>query len=148
MKKYCLLLLIICCCHVATASQNTATGIDFFFFKATNENPLKKIIKRIARANVYDATPVAGNHKVVSEQENNYQDLLNTATPEQLTELATDDKNAVVRLYAFRALMEKVKKAPANVYEQFMNDTTPIKVINGNSSEMKSLNSISNGFLY
>lgn len=148
MKKYCLLILIVSCCHIAIASPNTVTGNKVFSAKPANKNPLKEIVKKIAKANVYDVTPVASNHKIVSEQENNYRDLLNTATPEQLTELATDNKNAVVRLYAFRALMEKVKTAPVNVYNQFKNDTTTIKVINGKTIERKPLNTISNGFLY
>lgn len=148
MKKYCILLLIICCNHVTRASSNTVGGNKFFTSKTTNENPLKKIVRKIAKANVFDATPIANNGKVISEQEINYRDLLNTASPEQLIDLATNDKNAVVRLYAFRALMEKVKSAPDNLYQQFKNDNTGIKVINGKISERKPLSAISNGFLY
>ena len=149
MKKYCLLLLFICCCHHATiAYPYTITGYEFSFHKPADGNPLKKIVKEIAKTNLYDATRTTENKNAVSKQETNYQKLLNRATPEQLTELATNSKNAVVRLYAFRALMEKVKSASENVYNQFTNDNTLIKVINGNTAEMKPLNTISNGFLH
>ena len=148
MKKYSLLLLIICCFHAKTAYPYTITDNEFFSYKPIDGNPLKKIVKEIAKYNFYDATRAKDNNQVVSKQETNYQELLNTATPEQLTELATNSKNAVVRLYAFRALMEKVKSTSENVYNQFTNDKTLIKVINGENSEMKPLNTISNGFLY
>ena len=148
MKKFCILLLIICCNHVTIASSNTVYGNNIFNHKTTNENPIKKIVRKIAKANVFDITPIANKGKVISEQEINYRDLLNTASPEQLIDLATNDKNGVVRLYAFRALMEKVKSAPDNLYQQFKNDNTSIKVINGNISERKPLSALSNGFLY
>ena len=105
-------------------------------------------MRRIAKANAYVVTSLNNNNKAVSDQELNYRDLLKVASPEELSDLAASDKNAIVRLYAFKALMETVKDAPKNIFEQFMNDATLIKVINGSRSEMKPLNSISNGFLY
>ncbi len=148
MKKCFFLFCIISCFHFTIASPNGYRYQDFLHNNTTNSNPLKKIIKQLAKANVFDATPLRVNSKVVSEQEAHYKELLSIASPDQLTELATNNKNPIVRLYAFRALMEKVKDAPGNVLQQFMNDTTPIRIINGNSSEMKPMNTISNGFLY
>jgi hypothetical protein len=147
MKKYFFLLFFCGALHsINSAWANSLNG--FLFYKTKNENPLKKIVKEIAKANVYDATPFMNIAKTVSGQEALYKELLNTATPDELTELATKNKNAVVRLYAFRALMEKVKTAPAILFMQFKNDTTPVKVVNGKSTEMKPMNTISNGFLY
>ena len=148
MKKYFFLFFIISCFHFSIASPNGSRFQNISLNKTTNANPLKKLIKQLAKANVFDATPLRVSNKVVSEQESLYKELINLATPDQLTEMATSNKNGVVRLYAFRALMEKVKDAPGNVLQQFMNDTTLIRVINGSSSEMKPMNSISNGFLY
>lgn len=119
---------------------------ESLFSTTINENPVKKIVKRIEKENVYVVTPM--NSKNISDQERNYVDLLKTASIEELTQLAAEHKNAVVRLYAFRALMESVKDAPRHIFEQFMNDTTPVKVINETRSETKPLNSIANGFLY
>lgn len=119
---------------------------ESLFFTIINETPVKKIVKRIAKENVYVVTPM--NSKIVSEQELNYGELLKTASIEELTQLAADHRNAVVRLYAFRALMESVKDAPKYIFEKFMNDTTAVKVINGTRTETKPLNSIANGFLY
>ena len=148
MKKYFFLFFIISCFHYTIASPNGYRYQNFLLNKTTNANPLKKLIKQLAKANVFDATPLRVSNKVISEQESLYKELISLATPDQLTELATHNKNAIVRLYAFRALMEKVKDAPGNVIQQFINDTTPIRIINGNSSEMKPMNTISNGFLY
>lgn len=148
MKRYVFLFFIISCFQYTTAFPDGYGVQNFSINKSTNGNPLKKIIRKLTKANVFDATPLRVKNTEVSEQESLYKALRNIATPDQLTELAGNNKNAVVRLYAFRALMEKVKDAPANLLGQFMNDTTPIKVINGTSSEMKPMNSISNGFLY
>lgn len=142
------LLAFIACYHVAEAFSFKKNYHTFTLFTSVNDTPLKKIVRRIAKANVYVVVPLNSNDKSVSDQELNYQDLLKAASPEELSGLAAGDKNAVVRLYAFKALMETVKDAPKNIFEQFMNDTTPVKVINGSRSEMKPLNSISNGFLY
>lgn len=119
---------------------------EILFSTTIQETPVKKIIKRIEKVNMYIVTPV--NSKNISDQERNYVDLLRNASIEELTQLASEHKNAVVRLYAFRALMESVKDAPKHIFEQFMNDTTPVKVIHETRSETKPLNSIANGFLY
>lgn len=142
------LLTFIACYHVSEAFSFKENYHTFPLYTSVNDTPLKKIVRRIAKANVYVVISSHSNDKVVSDQELNYQDLLKAASPEELSGLAAGDKNAVVRLYAFKALMETVKDAPKNIFEQFMNDTTPVKVVNGSRSEMKPLNSISNGFLY
>lgn len=116
------------------------------FFEIINETPVKKIVKRIAKENIYVVTPI--NSKIVSSQEQNYVDLLKIASIEELTQLAAEDKNAIVRLYAFRALMESIKDVPKDIFKQFLNDTTPVKVIEGTRTDTKPLNSIANGFLY
>lgn len=119
---------------------------ELLFSMTIQETSVKKIVKRIEKVNMYVVTPM--NSKNISDQERNYVDLLRTASIEELTQLAADHKSAVVRLYAFRALMESVKDAPKHIFEQFMNDTTLIKVINETRSETKPLNSIAKGFLY
>lgn len=129
-------------CLIHTYSLKKET----LFSPTINETPVKKIVKKIAKANVFVVTPL--NSSNISEQELNYQELLKAASIEELTQLAAQDKNAVVRLYAFRALMESVKDAPPYIFAQFMNDTTSIVVIDGKRSETKPLNTISNGFLY
>lgn len=148
MKKYVFLAFIIYCCCPAIASPNEYTSQNFSVNKPVTGNTLNQIIRKLKKANVFDATPLRVKNPGVSEQESLYKELLSIATPEELTELSVNNKNAVVRLYAFRALMEKMKDAPGNVIQQFMKDTTPIKVVDGNSSTIKPMNSISNGFLY
>lgn len=142
------LLASIACYHAAEGFSFKKNYRTFTIYTSVNDTPLKKIVRRIAKANVYVVTSLNSNNKAVSDQELNYQNLLKVASPEELSDLAASDKNAIVRLYAFKALMETVKDAPKNIFVQFMNDATLIKVINGSRSEMKPLNSISNGFLY
>lgn len=144
----CVLLVSIACYHAAEAFSFIKNYHTFTIYTSSSDTPLKKIVRRIAKANVYVVTTLNTNDKTVADQELNYRELLTTASPEELSDLAEGDKNAVVRLYAFKALMETIKDAPKNIFVQFMNDTTPVKVINGRTSEMKPLNSISNGFLY
>ena len=142
------LLTSIACYHAAEAFSFKKNYHTFTTYTSVNDTPLRKIVRRIAKANAYVVTSLNNNNKAVSDQELNYRDLLKVASPEELSDLAASDKNAIVRLYAFKALMETEKDAPKNIFEQFMNDATLIKVINGSRSEMKPLNSISNGFLY
>jgi hypothetical protein len=143
MKKY--LLLIIFC---SAGNLILALPKVIFFTKTTSPGPIKKIVKAIAKSNVYDLSATNNIAPSNSPQNLRYEQLLNIATAEELTQLATKNKNAVVRLYAYTALINKVKNIPKEMVDQFNNDTTIIKTINGNITGQASLNSIAKGFLY
>jgi hypothetical protein len=143
MKKY--LLLIIFC---SAGNFIMATPKSIFFTKTTASDPVKKIVKAIAKSNVYDLSTTNNIASPNSPQNLRYEQLLNIATAEKLTELATKNKNAVVRLYAYKALINKVKSIPNEMVDQFNNDTTIINTINGSTVGQAPLNSIAKGFLY
>lgn len=143
MKKY--LLLIIFC---SAGNFIMASPKSIFFTKTTASDPVKKIVKAIAKSNVYDLSATNNSAQSNSPQNLRYEKLLNTATTEKLTELATKNKNAVVRLYAYKALINKIKTIPKEMVDQFNNDTTVINTINGNTAGQAALNSIARGFLY
>jgi hypothetical protein len=143
MKKY--LLLIIFC---SAGNFIMASPKSIFFTKTTASDPVKKIVKAIAKSNVYDLSATNNSAHSNSPQNLRYEKLLNTATTEKLTELATKNKNAVVRLYAYKALINKIKNIPKEMVDLFNNDTTVINTINGNTASQAPLNSIARGFLY
>src|SRR5690349_20975267 len=79
----------------------------FYFRQQQAKGPLKAIVTAIATRNVYEISYMVGFAGTVSEQYLHFKQLLSTATDQQLTDLATNNKNAVVRLYAFQALKQK-----------------------------------------
>lgn len=109
-------------------------------------NPIKKIVKAIAKSNVYDAG--SGNIKSPSPQNIRYKKLVNLATVEELQQLILKNKKPIVRLYSFRAMVSLVNEIPKNIFNLVMNDNTEVTVIDGNKTFKKPLNSIAKGFLY
>ncbi|MEO5649177.1 MAG: hypothetical protein ABIR03_04540 [Ginsengibacter sp.] len=116
--------------------------------KPTSPDPVKKIVKAIAKANVYELRAVNNIAKPATQQSLRFQDLLKVATVENLTKLATKNKNAVVRLYAYKALINKLKDIPIDVVHQFNNDTTLVHTLEGDTAGQVPLNSIAKGLLY
>ena len=142
MKKYLLLIIFCYAGNFILASQKSN-----LFTKTTASDPVKKIVKTIAKSNVYDLSAINITHPN-SPKNLRYEELLNIATAEKLTELATKNKNAVVRLYAYKALINKVKNIPKEIVDQFNNDATIINTINGDTAGKAPLNSIAKGLLY
>jgi len=126
-------------CIFSSASKASPSGTQ-------DTDPVKKIARQIAKANVYEAE-TAENSETKSPQNYRYQQLLKTASAEQLAELAKN-KNPVVRLYAFKALVNTMKEVSTDMVESFRKDNTIIEVKTGNTLEKKPLHSIANGFLY
>jgi hypothetical protein len=143
MKKYLLLIIFYTAGNFIMASPKSN-----IFTKTTASDPVKKIVKAIAKSNVYDLSATNNIAPPNSPQNLRYEKLLNIASVEKLTELATKNKNAVVRLYAYKALINKIKDIPKGMVDQFNNDTTIINTINGNTAGQVPLNSIAKGFLY
>jgi hypothetical protein len=114
----------------------------------TNANPIKKIVKEIAKSNVYEISTTTGYRRTPSQQSARYKQLLQIASIGDLTQLATKNKNAVVRLYAFNGLVNKLKEVPKEIVDQFRNDTTMIDVLNGDLANKVPLNKVASGLLY
>ena len=117
-------------------------------FLKTAYDPVKKIVKEIAKSNIYEFTPTTENDVSKSQQNKRYEALLKTASVEELTNLATKHKNAVVRLYAFQALVLKLKDIPKEIIDQFNNDATMVDTLRGDIADKTPVNKISVTFLY
>lgn len=139
MIRYLFLPLLFLANYVVAGSAST---------NSRSTDPLKKIVKEIAKANIYEATPVVGYAGTPSLQNKRYQQLLKSADISTLTRLATNNRNAIVRLYAFKALVNVLKDIPVSIVEQFKNDSTVIVVLQGDIAREVPLKSIASGFLY
>ena len=126
----------------------------FFFVNAwalagiNGPDPIKKIVREIAGSNVFEISATVGYAGTPSQQNVRYRELLEAASVSQLQQLATKNKNAVVRLYAFKGLVSQQKNIPPAIIEQFKNDSTLVVVISGDIAEKRPVSAIASGFLY
>jgi hypothetical protein len=90
---------------------------------------IKETIKDIAKTNVLmgSAVGIAGERP---KQWNRFEVLLLKATDEELLALA-NDTNAVVRCYAFQALVTRSKTDVFPIVVQHLSDTTPVHTLYG-----------------
>ncbi len=145
MKKFLLLILIFCNTNKMTIA---APKTNLITKSISSNNPLKKIIKAIAKSNVYEIPRVNTTDGSTSRQNVQYEELLKIATVQELSDLATKNKNTIVRLYAFRALVAKQKDIPKNIIDLVLNDTETVNIKDGDKIAKAPLNSIAKGFLY
>jgi hypothetical protein len=143
MNNY-ILLLLFCLMN----SFNLASPKENATFKTADSDPVKKIVREMARSNVYEISTTIGYSGAPSKLGARYKELLKYASTDQLTELATKNKNAVVRLYAFNALVNKEREVPQAIIDQFRNDKTIITVLNGDTSNKSPVNVIAERCLY
>lgn len=108
---------------------------------------IKKIIAEMSATNVFEATATVGYAGVPSPQLARYNTLLKKCTPYQLLQIANTDTNAVVRLYAFKALNARMDSIPAEIAMQFKNDSTIILYQTGDIVKEQMVKSVANGFL-
>ncbi len=111
-------------------------------------DPIKKIAREIAKANVYEFAAAPTADRKSTDQNNRYEVLLKTAGDADLIELATKNKNAIVRLYAYRAIVQKFKEVPKNILDQFANDQTMVSTMRGAIEEKMTVSKIAESFLY
>ena len=118
------------------------------FSKTTASDPLKKIVKEIAKSNIYEYPTTAGIAGNSPKQNIRFEELLKTADNDELVKLATKNKNPVVRLYAYRAIVQKFKEVPKDILDRFNNDTSLVNTIRGGVADKKPVNIIAASFLY
>lgn len=92
---------------------------------------LKPVIQEMAGHNLYETSRTVGFAGTVSKQYQRFQQLLTLGTEQQLTELAAQHKNAVVRLYAFQALKKKKAYLSDGLINRFINDGSMVATMNG-----------------
>lgn len=135
--------------------RNTVTLFILIFFSmqsvaahgvAQDTTSLKRLLREIARENVYMASPLPGPHDKTAHQYFRYE-RLKSAAAFDLLQIAHTHSNAVVRLYAFRALTNKMDNIPAELAFQFKQDKTLVLYQRGKRTEKIPVNVIANGFL-
>lgn len=110
-------------------------------------NPIKKIVKAIAKANVFVLHQPEQPSPLVTELEKNYLLLSRLATSDELEDLIRTNKNAVVRMYAFKALTTQLQDIPAEIMTIVNNDTTTIDCISRDKTEKAEIKSLVQNFL-
>ncbi|MDP4284258.1 MAG: hypothetical protein Q8891_07525 [Bacteroidota bacterium] len=143
MKKYFFFLFFSCVNTIALTLPHAIA-----FPRSTASNPVKKIVREIAKSNIYKFTPSADNSDTRSVWDRRYEELRKSASVEELTQLATKHKNAVVRLYAFRALVTRLKNIPGAIIDQIRNDSTVVSTLQNNKAGQSPVNKIALSFLY
>lgn len=103
---------------------------------------MKKLINEIAKENVF----ILGNPKS-TDQPGSYKKLIQSGSVYDFLRIAMDNKNPVVRLYAFRAVASRMDNLPAELVMKFKNDTTLITVRSGTEEKQVPVNQVANGYL-
>ena len=75
----------------------------------TKIDPIKAIVNEMAAHDIYERSTGVGYAGTASKQLQLFEKLRSLASENELTELAVNNKNAVVRLYALQALKTKHK---------------------------------------
>jgi hypothetical protein len=102
-------------------------------------NLLNSTVNEIAKYNIYETTNTVGYANVISKQYQRFELLISLATEEQLTNLATHNKNAIVRLYALQALKRKRINISSVMRQQFERDNTMVETLEGCLGDKKSV---------
>lgn len=114
----------------------SATTLSCFAQKQLTKS-LNAVVKAIANSDVYEVSYTVGFAGSVSQQYLRFNQLLSMATEQQLTDLAAQNKNAVVRLYALQALRQKNAKVPDSLLEKFQQDRTIVLTLSGCNGDKK-----------
>ena len=105
-------------------------------------NNVKKIAKDLARINVYDA-----DRNARSAQEKLFNSLLVEAELSELSDLCKH-RNAVVRLYGFRALARLERQLPESLVQRMLSDHELVNVQRNGTTVKIPAGRIAGGFLY
>ena len=109
--------------------------------------PIRKIVKAIAKANVFVLHQPEQATPLVTDLEKNYFLLSKLATSDELEDLIGTHKNAVVRMYAFKALTTQLYEIPASIMNIINNDTATIECINRDKTEKVQVKNLVQNFL-
>lgn len=103
---------------------------------------LSKLLRQIAKEKVFLIHDEQG-----SNQQTNFRRFSQSATPYEFMKIAMENKNPIVRLYAFRAVAERMDDLPVELVEKFKNDHTPVTVGEADIEREMPLSEVANGFL-
>lgn len=109
--------------------------------------PIRKIVKAIAKGNVFVLHEPEQASPLVTKLGENYFLLSKLATSYELEDLIRTHKNPVVRMYAFKALTTQVRDIPETIMNIINNDTASIKCINREKTDNVELKDLVQNFL-
>lgn len=104
--------------------------------------PFHKVLQQIEKEPVYII-----NGDESSAQEKNFRSFAQSASPYEFLKLAMEDKNPMIRIYAFRAAAERMDELPAELVVRFKNDNTLVRTKSLGIEKEIPLSEIINGFL-
>lgn len=142
--KYWLICISVCCAFNLSAMTNKRIELQ----AKTGQEPIKKIVKEMAKYNVYVFADGIDESGKFPDQESRYRELVKIAGADDLIALASKDKNPVVRLYAYKAIVRQFSKIPADLFEQFSNDKSMVKTLRGKVEEKTTVDKIAGTLLY
>ena len=117
------------------------------YYEQPIPKPIRKIIKAIEKANVFVLQKPEQTSPLITDLEENYFLLSKLATSDELEGLIRTHKNAVVRLYAFKALTTQVHNIPGVTMDIINNDRAIIACIKGDKTENVELRILAQNFL-
>lgn len=135
----CLLILLMLC--PPTYSYN------IYNLEQAASNPIKKIVKALAKENIFILNVPEQSTPLVVAQLKNYTQLERLATSDELEDLILHHKNAVVRLYAFKVLTNQMRDLPENIMLIINNDKSEVEYINRDKKEKAFLKVLAQNFL-
>ena len=112
------------------------------FGQQDKANLIKSLIKEIAANDLYERTYTVGYFGAVSRQMQLFQELMSNGSECELTEIALNNKNAVVRLYAFQAIKMKVESISHSLIEKFTSDSSQVITLIGCLGSKETVNKL------
>lgn len=109
--------------------------------------PIRKIVKEIEKANVFVLHQPEQVSPLLTKLEESYFLLSKLATSVELENLIETHKNAVVRMYAFKALATQVYDIPPNIMMIVNNDTSTIDCISRDKTLKAPIKTLVQNFL-
>lgn len=101
------------------------------YAQTAKNNDLRIILEEMAVQNTYEVSSTIGYGGTISKQSILFNRMLHYASSTEMISIATNNKNAVVRLYAFQALKRTNTEIPAALLEKVQKDETIITTVDG-----------------
>jgi hypothetical protein len=103
---------------------------------------IKKIIRQLGKQDIYVADGIPNK-----SQEENFRKFSQAGSTYDFMKIAMQNKNPLIRLFAFKVVAEKMDNLPPELVEKFLEDSTLIKVQFRNGIKEVPTRLIANGFL-
>lgn len=101
-----------------------------------------KLIRQISKENTY----ILRNEENTNQLKN-YRRFSQSGTTYDFLKIAMENENPIIRIYAFRAVAERMDNLPSELVNKFKSDTTLVKANDGTRTKEITVSEIINGFL-